>query len=294
MMPDHLIKCAQSNIKGERIKMTIFNYVQYMHTNNDSKPLYVFDSGFHERIPELREGYEIPLYLNKDWFSLLSHRRPAHRWFLMGPPRSGTNFHIDPNGTSAWNALVVGSKRWVLYPPDFLPPGVFYRYGKNGMMKGFKAPTPLKWFYEVYPFLAPHQRPIEFIQNAGEMIYIPAGWWHMVINLSETVSVTQNFVNDQNLELTTRWLYNQGHHDMLAYWMDRLKEVSGPHWKRVWNKLQIIKGKSVELKFEKLTIQYQKEKTEWKDKEQVYVQQIQNLTLQLEECKRQQLKVIDS
>ena len=61
----------------------------------------------------------------RDLFSVLPiHLRPDHEWLIAGGRRSGSGFHIDPNATSAWNAVVRGSKKWCLYPPGFPPPGV--------------------------------------------------------------------------------------------------------------------------------------------------------------------------
>ena len=31
------------------------------------------------------------------------------------------------------------------------------------------------------------------------MIFVPAQWWHMVVNLEDSVAITQNYVSRQNL-----------------------------------------------------------------------------------------------
>ena len=43
-------------------------------------------------------------------------KRVAFRWIVCGGARSGSAIHTDPVGT-AWNALVMGRKRWVVLPP---------------------------------------------------------------------------------------------------------------------------------------------------------------------------------
>ena len=36
------------------------------------------------------------------------HLQPPLRWLLMGPARSGTEMHVDPANTGAWNAVTHG------------------------------------------------------------------------------------------------------------------------------------------------------------------------------------------
>lgn len=40
---------------------------------------------------------------------------------------------------------------------------------------------------------------IEIIQNAGETVFVPSGWYHQVWNLAETISVNHNWFNGCNL-----------------------------------------------------------------------------------------------
>lgn len=41
----------------------------------------------------------------------------------------------DPNATSAWNAVITGAKKWIMYPPDTMPPGVFTSEGNTKKKK---------------------------------------------------------------------------------------------------------------------------------------------------------------
>ncbi|KAG0056455.1 hypothetical protein BGZ83_004962 [Gryganskiella cystojenkinii] len=135
---------------------------------------------------------KVPKYFDFDFFSLLKPEiRPPYRWILIGPQRTGAPWHTDPSGTSAWNTLLSGHKRWALYPPHITPPG-----------HDPTSPTRLtsvSWYLDVYPMLPPEARPLEIVQYPGQTIFVPTGWWHMVLNMDDTVAVTQNFADETNI-----------------------------------------------------------------------------------------------
>ena len=73
------------------------------------------------------------------------------------------------------------------------------------------------WLRDFYPIAAKHPFCIRGICHAGEVMYIPSGntsfrwvlikgWWHLVVNLSESIAVTQNFVPPAHLKSVLRFL----------------------------------------------------------------------------------------
>eukprot|EP01126_Amoeba_proteus_P014545 TRINITY_DN1641_c0_g1_i10.p1 TRINITY_DN1641_c0_g1~~TRINITY_DN1641_c0_g1_i10.p1 ORF type:complete len:196 (+),score=46.98 TRINITY_DN1641_c0_g1_i10:1215-1802(+) len=133
------------------------------------------------------------MYFNEDLFSLLGHSRPPYRWVLLGAKGSGSCFHQDPNYTAAWNASLTGRKKFVLFPGNVVPPGVTTLDEDN-----FVPPlSVIQWFVEYYPFLEKGTF-VECVVHPGEMIFVPSGWWHTVLNLDCTIAVTQNFVDHVN------------------------------------------------------------------------------------------------
>lgn len=61
------------------------------------------------------------------------------------------------------------------------------------------------WFHRMYPRTTsvdwPWPRPMDAVQGPGEIMFVPDGWWHAVLNLDHTVAVTQNYVSSAGLSV---------------------------------------------------------------------------------------------
>lgn len=212
-----------SNIefRAEAVDWSLRNYVDYMNNNADESPLYLFDRGFVEKMGlsvgrnSSKASYWIPDCFGEDLFAVLGDKRPDSRWLIIGPARSGSTFHKDPNATSAWNAVLRGSKYWIMFPTNAgspPPPGVYVSEDQS------EVTSPLSIAEWLIGFHAEARQTLgcmEGICNEGEVLHVPSGWWHLVVNLDASIAITQNFVPRSHLP------------SVLSFLKDKPDQVSG-------------------------------------------------------------------
>lgn len=96
--------------------------------------------------------------------------------FGMGPANDGVMFHAH---TAAWSALMYGEKEWLCYSPDDFHGET---YDRLAMLEARALPS------AIWPSGGggAKLKPLRLTQRAGEIIYVPDGWWHATFSLSDT------------------------------------------------------------------------------------------------------------
>ncbi|KID80146.1 F-box protein [Metarhizium brunneum] len=219
---DELLRAyASVEFRAEAVDWTMERYCNYMRDNKDESPLYLFDRKFAEKMGitvghQDGTAYWKPDCFGPDLFEVLGDERPAHRWLIIGPERSGSTFHKDPNGTSAWNAVIQGSKYWVMFPPTAQVPGVYVSEDSSEVTSPLSIAEWLLTFHEEARRLP---ECVEGICSTGEILHVPSGWWHLVVNLESGIALTQNFVpQSPSLSLLS---------EVLLFMRDKADQVSG-------------------------------------------------------------------
>lgn len=98
-----------------------------------------------------------------------------HIQFFLGPTWSGAPPHYHSH---AWNGLAYGRKLWLLWPPSLS----FYS----------KRPI-LDFLRHDLPQLEPSERPLTVVQEAGDVVFVPSGWAHGILNLKEGLGLAEEF-----------------------------------------------------------------------------------------------------
>ncbi|KAL7550068.1 hypothetical protein ACHAWF_017276 [Thalassiosira exigua] len=225
-----------SDTHGEMMSFqTYAKYITNPEGLSDDSPLGIYDSEFGDEdspTSVLLTEYSVPKCFSPDLFDLSeedttmhsnneggiecssgnndaepetaeTNTRPPYRWILIGPERSGTGMHVDPLWTNAWVTILQGKKRWLLFPPDTPHESI-------GMFEDKPQIPSSIWFRDYYdkvtsPSWPKEYRPIEVLQQAGETVYVPAGWPHLVLNLELTVAVTHNYASEHGPFFERMW-----------------------------------------------------------------------------------------
>lgn len=230
--PQLLKRFPNIKFRQESVEWPLHFYADYYVKNSDESPLYLFDCQ-SVAMKELIKEYQVPSIFENDYFQLFNQPnlgvncRPDYRWIIIGPERSGSTFHKDPNFTSAWNANLSGKKLWVMLPPGVKPPGI----GTDDTESEVTSPVGVaEWvlsgFYNDTLKLTEFANCKIGLTFPGEVMFVPSGWWHSVINLDDSVALTQNFIPNDNLARVLFFLKNKS------------EQISGFHMNKFKNSLK--------------------------------------------------------
>jgi histone arginine demethylase JMJD6 len=166
---------------------TLSDYLQRLQAPGGEPKPYLSNWEFDLECPSLLKDYQSPPVFDRLERHVPESLRPRWRWIYLGPAGSGSALHVDVAQSSAWNAVVTGLKRWRFHSPDQEPL-------LNGGCVDTFAPD-----LERFPQYADSQA-IECLQEPGDVVFTPGGWWHQVRNEAPGISVTENFIDRANLE----------------------------------------------------------------------------------------------
>ncbi len=141
----------------------------------------------YKHIPQIFSPELHPqVYQTIDWshFGIDGSAKDSTFWF--GTASARTQLHYDNYG---WNlvAQLHGRKRWTLFPPEdtsnLYPTRVPYEESSVFSSVNINYPDLLR-----HPLYA-QCKPLVYILNPGDVLYVPRHWWHDVECLETSVSV---------------------------------------------------------------------------------------------------------
>jgi Cupin-like domain len=186
------------------VQTTVAAYLDYMDDlragriqETHASPLYLEGWYFRRQHPELAEHYSMPeVYASDLWSKYFPTAwDPMATGLLIGPKGTFTKLHWDLMCTHSWNAQLVGSKRWILVSHDQAENTYMETRQGPGYFPGTDVMAP---DLEKYPRMAQLRYHVGDV-HPGETIFFPQRWFHEVTALSDSISLTHNYMSMNNL-----------------------------------------------------------------------------------------------
>jgi hypothetical protein len=131
-----------------------------------------------------------------------------------------------------------------MFPPGISPPGVFASDDGADVSQPVSL---VEWYLEFFDDEL-MDKSIQFTANRGDIVFVPSGWWHAVINLEDTIAITQNFVGQGNLRKVLDFLKRRGDQvsgvDSAERLYDRFVECLKNHRPDLWETISATTTKT--------------------------------------------------
>lgn len=193
------------NVDGTDYRMA--DFIERVLASSDEHPAPYFRNALIDRvIPELLPDIRpLPEYFSPNWLEgplsqLLRSRlhNGSAELYIGGAGGKFPFLHYDSWHTHAFLCQLYGRKEFTAFAPDQAP----YLYVKpdrpnQSMISNLENPD-----YQKYP-LFERARGMRFYLDPGEILFIPAGWWHTARILSPSITVSVNRANATNWSALT-------------------------------------------------------------------------------------------
>nr|VZI32867.1 unnamed protein product [Spirometra erinaceieuropaei] len=149
--------------------------------------------------------FTAPVHFSSDWlnefFAFRTDVDDDFKFVYAGPKGTWTPLHSDVYRSYSWSVNVVGLKRWWMFPP-----------GEEKKLLSVQGHLPPD--IRDRQFASPDQdsdlaRCYIFEQLPGQAVFVPSGWYHEVLNLTDCVSINHNWINACNVNLVWKHLQHQ-------------------------------------------------------------------------------------
>lgn len=154
---------------------------------------------FPELLPDIdpNSAYFQPNWMQRSfrnrYFNDLFHRGCAIELYIGGNGRGFPVLHWDGYHTHAFLMQIYGRKEFYVYGPEQTP----FLYPKADCPNISDCADIKRVDLEKYPLFA-QAKPVVFVLEPGETLFIPSGWWHTTQMLSPSISLSCNVGNRTN------------------------------------------------------------------------------------------------